>query len=84
MSVSDKRFKELFFRYRARNFPDSLTNDEVEQWTKYRQAALLPVVSDYFSRLDSFTEEQKGNEKNMKIIRSLYKYAEKLVGNLNS
>jgi exodeoxyribonuclease-1 len=83
LSVSDKRFKELFFRYRARNFPDSLTHDEAELWTKYRQSALLPGASDYFSRLDLFAEEQKGDEKNMKIIRSLYKYAEKLVGNLN-
>ena len=83
LSVSDKRFKELFFRYRARNFPDSLTHDEAELWTKYRHSALLPGASDYFARLDLFAEEQKGDEKNMKIIRSLCKYAEKLVGNLN-
>jgi len=83
LSVTDKRFKELFFRYRARNFPDSLTNDEAELWTKHRQSALLPIASDYFSRLDSFSEEQKDDEKNLEIIHSLYKYAETLVGNLN-
>jgi exodeoxyribonuclease-1 len=83
LSVSDKRFKELFFRYRARNFPESLTHDETELWIKYRQSALLPVASDYFSKLDLFSEQQKSDEKNMKIIRSLYKYAEKLVGDLS-
>jgi len=83
LAVSDKRFKELFFRYRARNFPDSLTNDEAELWTKYRQSELLPVVSDYFSGLDSLLEEHKDDEKNLEIIRSLYKYVETLVGNLN-
>jgi exonuclease I len=44
---------------------------------------LLPVASDYFSKLDLFSEQQKSDEKNMKIIRSLYKYAEKLVGDLS-
>lgn len=83
LSVSDKRFKELFFRYRARNFPESLTNNEADQWTKYRQSVLLPAASDYFSRLDTFSDEQKSDEKNLKIIQSLYKYAETLIGDLN-
>ena len=83
LSVSDKRFKELFFRYRARNFPDTLTHEEAELWTQYRQSTLLPGASNYFSRLASFSEEQKGDEKNLKIIQSLHKYGETLVGKLN-
>jgi exodeoxyribonuclease-1 len=77
LSVSDKRFEDLFFRYRARNFPKTLTNDEQKQWTDHCQSVLVPAVSDYFTKLDSFSEQYKGDEKNLKIITSLRKYAKK-------
>lgn len=72
---SDKRFNDLFFRYRARNFPATLSKDEQEKWRKYRQSVLSP---DYFSRLDSFSEQYKEDKKNLKIIDSLRNYAESL------
>ena len=32
----DSRLSEMLFRYRARNFPQSLSSDEVAQWEEYR------------------------------------------------
>jgi exodeoxyribonuclease-1 len=72
---SDKRFNDLFFRYRARNFPAALSKEEREKWQEYKQSVLSP---DYFSLLDSFSEQYKEDETNLKIIRSLRKYAESL------
>ena len=80
LSISDKRFKELFFRYRARNFPESLSNDEKGQWEKYRHSVLAPIASDYFSTLDSFAEQFKDDDKNRKIINSLHEYAKTIAG----
>ncbi|MDO6747913.1 exodeoxyribonuclease I [Gilvimarinus sp. 1_MG-2023] len=37
----DKRLPELFWRYRARNFPDSLSADEAQRW---RQFCLLRLT----------------------------------------
>lgn len=37
----DKRLPELFFRYRARNFVDSLTADETQDWLQYCRDKLL-------------------------------------------
>jgi len=35
ISFEDGRLDELLFRYRARNFPDSLTSDEQQQWRNH-------------------------------------------------
>lgn len=35
-SFEDKRLRELMFRYRARNWPETLSRDEVEKWDAWR------------------------------------------------
>ena len=40
-AFEDARLPELLFRYRARNFPDSLGSDEQQQWLEYCAAKLL-------------------------------------------
>ena len=37
---TDPRYGELLFRYRARNWPDSLDAAECGRWDQYRQARL--------------------------------------------
>ena len=37
LPFEDHRLDELFFRYRARNFRETLTSDEVARWDKYRK-----------------------------------------------
>jgi exodeoxyribonuclease-1 len=39
---SDARLPELLFRYRARNWPDTLTHDERRRWDDYRRQRLSP------------------------------------------
>ena len=39
-SFEDDRLDELLFRYRARNYPESLTPDERERWETYRYRRL--------------------------------------------
>ena len=38
--LKDPRYPELLFRYRARNWPQSLSNDEQERWDDYRRRRL--------------------------------------------
>ena len=40
-SFDDPRLDELFFRWRARNFADTLTPAEAERWTQLRTERLL-------------------------------------------
>lgn len=36
-NFDDQRIPEMLFRYRARNYPDSLNDDERRQWNEYRR-----------------------------------------------
>jgi exodeoxyribonuclease-1 len=38
---ADTRYRELLFRYRARNWPESLDSAEAERWSDYRRDRLL-------------------------------------------
>lgn len=40
-NFDDIRLPELLFRYRARNFADSLSDDEVQRWDVHRAARLI-------------------------------------------
>lgn len=40
LDFEDVRLPELLFRYRARNYPDTLTGAELERWETYRQRRL--------------------------------------------
>nr|WP_255682036.1 exodeoxyribonuclease I [Luteimonas sp. BDR2-5] len=55
---ADPRLPELLFRYRARNWPDTLTPDERTRWDDYRRARLAPGTTlselgldDYFTQI---------------------------------
>src|SRR5690606_14339763 len=37
---ADPRLEEMLFRYRARNYPDTLNEEELARWEIYRQQAL--------------------------------------------
>ncbi|MFZ6842920.1 exodeoxyribonuclease I [Undibacterium sp. RuTC16W] len=79
----DARLSELLFRYRARNFPDSLNEMEQAQWEEHRIARLLDGegkarnVDQYFNEIDQLSEE--ASEADEEILGALYDYAEMVV-----
>ena len=76
----DPRLKTLLFRYRARNFPETLLPDELESWNAHRIARLLEGeggarnVDVLFSAIDSLSET--ADERGEAILGALYDYAE--------
>ena len=42
----DARLHEMLFRYRARNYPDTLTEDESQDWMEYCRGRLLSPTAD--------------------------------------
>ena len=42
----DSRLEEMLFRYRSRNFPDTLNVDELEKWQAQRLQRLLQPSND--------------------------------------
>lgn len=81
-AFDDARLHDLFFRYRARNFPHTLSGDESEQWQAHLAARLLDgaggmrSIEMLFSEIDQLSES--ASEEQEEILGALYDYAESL------
>jgi exodeoxyribonuclease-1 len=53
----DPRLPEMLFRYRARNFPETLGVDELEQWEQARLRRLRQPPDDRLLGLERFRQE---------------------------
>jgi exodeoxyribonuclease-1 len=79
-SFEDERLAELFFRYRARNFPQTLSPEEAQQWEEYRAARLFDgagaarTVDQLFGEIDALSET--ADERAEAILGALYDYVE--------
>ena len=80
VGFDDDRLAELVFRYRARNFAETLKPDEVQAWDAHRAARLLEGeggarnVDAFFAQIDALSET--ASEKAQAMLESLYQYAE--------
>ncbi len=80
----DGRLEELLFRYRARNFPQTLDAAGRERWEAHRRARLhdgahgLSSVAAFMERLDLLNEdaESRGDERAQALLSSLVDWAE--------
>jgi len=76
----DGRLEEIFFRYRARNWPESLAPEDAERWEEHRALRLLEGDSGgrnldhYFARIEALSA---GADLRVKgILEALYLYGE--------
>jgi len=80
----DSRLEELLFRYRARNFPTTLTAPEAERWEAHRAARLLRgeggalSAEAMFERIDALSA-RLDDERSEAILGALYDYADTIV-----
>lgn len=80
VSFADGRLEELLFRYRARNFPETLSESEQARWEMHRIAQLHQGVGRarslpaFFDRIDALSEA--ADERGEAILGALYDYAE--------
>ncbi|HJW55656.1 MAG TPA: exodeoxyribonuclease I [Burkholderiaceae bacterium] len=76
----DPRLEQLLFRYRARNFPGTLTDEEMQCWEQHRAARLLEGaggarnVTQLFDEIDQLADT--ADERGTAILGALYDYAE--------
>ena len=81
ISFQDERLEELLFRYRARNFPHTLSEDEQQRWEAHRVACLHEgagprTLVDFFEQIDALSET--ADERGEEILGALYDYAESI------
>lgn len=80
LHFDDDRLATMVFRYRARNFPDTLSAEESAQWQAHRAACLLDgaggarTIEQLFAEIDQLSEtvDERGHD----ILGALYDYAD--------
>jgi exodeoxyribonuclease-1 len=55
-TFTDERLPELLFRYKARNFPTSLSESEVKKWEAYRATKFTREIEKYLKDLQRLTK----------------------------
>jgi exodeoxyribonuclease-1 len=70
-------------RYKARNFPSSLTDEERAEWEKYRYHYLIEGgtesrLAKFMKRLSELAQSEVGQEKRY-LLEELQLYAESIV-----
>lgn len=90
----DERLTELVFRYRARNFPQTLNDQEQQRWQQHcahlllhgngvgrTVAQLQELVETCSENLENQTDELKA-ERDGLVLEALYEYSESIVSEL--
>lgn len=83
-NFDDPRFDELLFRYRARNYPQTLSQSELEQWRYHCQNRLEFGSPGYLSlpefilALEHAAESVADNPAKMSVLKDLYEWVSQL------
>ncbi len=81
-AFEDGRLEELLFRYRARNFPDTLDADEQQRWAGHCHARLHEgtggglTLAQFLDRIDELSEN--ADERGQELLSALYDWAEQI------
>jgi exodeoxyribonuclease-1 len=83
LGFQDGRLEEMLFRYRARNYLETLSADEREQWEEYRKQKLLGPSNGYNLNYESFAKAineaaQTAPPEKHEILQELATYAESI------
>jgi exodeoxyribonuclease-1 len=86
----DSRLPEMLFRYRARNWPESLSADEQEQWQQYRQQRLtdesnskILTLPKFFEAIEACREGEVSDAQSL-VLDRLEEYGKLIETSLNS
>ncbi|VEH55766.1 Exodeoxyribonuclease I [Providencia rustigianii] len=76
LSFEDKRMKELFFRYKARNYPATLSYDEQQRWLQHRRDYFTEArLTEYMQQIQLLMDIHHEDEKRCQQLKALVSYA---------
>lgn len=78
-SFSDDRLAPLLLHYKARNFPQSLAEDEVPQWEVWRAERIKKQLPGFVTRLNELAKEHSGDDSKEYILQELQLWAESII-----
>jgi len=81
LTFNDSRIEPLLFRFRARNYPATLTDAEQKRWMLHRQTKLTDErFQNYALELEALYNLHEGDVEKMALLKALFEYGKKLVG----
>jgi exodeoxyribonuclease-1 len=83
LGFQDRRLEEMLFRYRARNYLETLNSDEREKWEEYRKQKLLGPSNGVHLNFDMFAKAineaaQTAPVEQHELLQELATYAESI------
>lgn len=76
---TDERLGALLLHYKARNYPQSLAEDEVAQWEEWRAARIQAQLPGFVGRLQQLAVTHAGDDEKTYILQELQLWAESIV-----
>ncbi|MFD2166619.1 exodeoxyribonuclease I [Thalassotalea euphylliae] len=79
-AFQDERLAPMLYRYRARNYPYTLTPDEAQQWQAYCRDKIqtggkgLLSADEFMIKLENLVHEYEDNAHKISILKALYEY----------
>ena len=89
----DARLPEMLFRYKARNYRQTLSSDEQKQWKKYRLERLtqsdgenskMLTLGEYMKRLDTLISSPDTTDKQKLVLNELMAYGKQMQNSLSA
>lgn len=76
---TDERLNGLLLHYKARNYPQSLAEDEVGAWEEWRAARIKKQLPDFVGRLQKLAATHTTDDSKQYILQELQLWAESIV-----
>ena len=81
ITFDDPRLTTLFFRYKARNYPQALTEQEQRIWQDHCRDKLNTIeIQNYLQSLEQLAEIYIQKPEKLTLLKQLYQYCHYLVG----
>lgn len=79
---SDQRLPEMLFRYHARNFPETLSDEQAARWTSFCEQRLSEQRAGFIQKIDELKKEATQPDK-IAVLDALLAYEADLSASLN-
>jgi len=79
----DRRLPEMLFRYRARNFPESLDEQERQRWETFRHSRMGKHQWQLFEQSMNGAESSASDAESMQVLTALRNYVAQISGASN-
>ena len=84
-NFKDERLQELWWLYRARHFPQSLSVSERERWHDWRAQRLLGdgQMDVWLAQLNELGQQYSDQPEKIALLQAVYEYGQSLADSLN-